>query len=280
MRVGPAQRVRTRFVRCSYELAGPHRGLGSYTVRTVFVRACRTPPSARFVHGSYDVPTSLQAPTEALVRTRFMRGSNRDAGRAARVVRTRFVRRCGWGPRSSFVHGSYGVRTSLQDPTERSVRARFVREFAPRANRHAPARRPPRADRHAPARRPPRAPTVPRATATAPTVARTNRPARRPSRAPTAARQPPRRQLPRATTDARGDGCAHRPPHAPTSRARPTTARRPQRALTAAAPAGGPGGQPAVRDRSRYVFRGRTARRSLSSSFDARPAASSWRARV
>src|SRR3569623_354255 len=206
MRVGPAQRVRTRFVRCSYELAGPHRGLGSYTVRTVFVRACRTPPSARFVHGSYDVPTSLQAPTEALVRTRFMRGSNRDAGRAARVVRTRFVRRCGWGPRSSFVHGSYGVRTSLQDPTERSVRARFVREFAPRANRHAPARRPPRADRHAPARRPPRAPTVPRATATAPSGARadrraTNRPARRPPRVLT---------VPRA--DRHGANCRARPP--------------------------------------------------------------------
>src|SRR3569623_256267 len=44
-----------------------------------------------------------------------------------RLVRSRFVRRCAWGPRSSFVHGPYGVRTSLQDPTERSVRTRFVR---------------------------------------------------------------------------------------------------------------------------------------------------------
>src|SRR3569623_694148 len=129
MRVGPAQRVRTRFVRCSYELAGPHRGLGSYTVRTVFVRACRTPPSARFVHGSYDVPTSLQAPTEALVRTRFIRGSNRDAGGAARVfvrdsygdaggsaqlVRTRFVR-CSYelaGPHRAL--GSCSVRTGIR----------------------------------------------------------------------------------------------------------------------------------------------------------------------
>src|SRR3569623_789796 len=125
------------YVRGSYDDARGVRAARSYTVRTVFVRACRTPPSARFVQGSYDVPTSLLASTEALVRTRFIRGSKRDAGGAARVfvrdsygdaggsaqlVRTRFVR-CSYelaGPHRAL--GSCTVRTTLLQASRRQPR--------------------------------------------------------------------------------------------------------------------------------------------------------------